>query len=156
MWGFKLASKKSNKNSIPIKFRICFTEISSLRPHECTDSTRLRNLCKEILLDGILKKPIVVDEKTNTIIDGHHRVEALRLLGYTKIPVCYVDYMCENIGLKTTAKNTVITKEKVIEAALANNPFRPKSTWHYIKLSSNIRHISYIQKRVDMPLETLK
>lgn len=151
-----MASKKSNKNSIPIKFRICFTEISSLRAHERTDSIRLRSLCKEILSDGILKKPIVVDEKTNTIIDGHHRVEALRLLGCTKIPICYVDYMCKNIGLKTTNKNIVITKEKVIEAALTNNPLSPKSTWHYIKLSNKIRHISCIQKRVDMPLEALR
>jgi len=151
-----LASKKSNKNNIPIKFKICLAEISVLKPHERTDDSRLKNLSEEILSDGILKKPIVVDEKTNTIIDGHHRVEALKLLGCTKIPVCYVDYMCENIGLKTTAKNTVITKDKVIEAALNNSPFNPKSTWHYIKFQNGIKHISYIQKRVDMPLEALK
>lgn len=151
-----MASKKSNKSAIPIKFKICLTEISVLKPHERIDDARLKNLSEEILSDGILKRPIVVDEKTKIIIDGHHRVEALKMLGCTKIPVCYVDYMCESIDLKTTAKNMVITKNKVIEAALNNNPFNPKSTWHYIKFPNNIKHISYIQKRVDIPLEALK
>ncbi len=117
---------------------------------------RLKALKDEIWFDGIIKKPIVVDEKTNVIIDGHHRVEALRLLGCEKIPVCYVDYMCDKINLKTTANGFEITKNKVIRVALNNSPFGPKSTWHYVKLSRNIRHISCIQKRVDIPLESLK
>lgn len=149
-----LASKRNN--NIPIKVRICLADISSLKPHERTDSTRLKVLKDEIWFDGILKKPIVVDEKTNVIIDGHHRVEALRLLGFAKVPVCYVDYMSDGIDLKTTAKNIEINKSKVIEAALNNNPFGPKSTWHYLKLQNGIRHISYIQRRIDMPLESLK
>lgn len=151
-----MASKKSGGNSIPIKTRICLVDISSLKPHERTDDIRLKNLSNEIKIDGVLKKPIVVDEKTNTIIDGHHRVEALRALGCTRIPVCYVDYMCDKIGLKTTAKDAEITKYRVIEAALNNNPFGPKSTWHYIKNSNSIRHISCIQCRVDIPLEILR
>jgi len=149
-----LASKKNN--GALIKTRICLVDISNLKPHEQTDSVRLKSLKDEIWSDGFLKKPIVVDEKTNVIIDGHHRVEALRLLGCLKIPVCYVNYMCDKIGLKTTTKNIEITKDRVIEAALNGNPFGPKSTWHYIKLSNNIKHISYIQKRIDIPLESLK
>ncbi|MEM3816103.1 MAG: ParB N-terminal domain-containing protein [Candidatus Bathyarchaeia archaeon] len=145
------------KNNNPIKTRICIVEISSLKPHERTDSSRVKALKDEIWLDGVLKKPIVVDEKTNVIIDGHHRAEALRLLGCTKIPVCYVDYMCDKIGLKTTAKNSVeITKDKVIEAALKNSPFDPKSTWHYLHFSKCIKHISCIERRVDMPIDSLK
>jgi len=151
-----LASKKSPKNSIPIKIRICLADISSLKAHEHTDERRLKALRDEIWFDGIIKKPIVVDEKTNVIIDGHHRVEALRLIGCTKIPVCYVDYRCPHIGLEATSKDVEITKERVLEAALNNNPFKPKSTWHYIKFPKTIKHISCIQRRVDIPLKTLK
>ncbi|MEM1507016.1 MAG: ParB N-terminal domain-containing protein [Candidatus Bathyarchaeia archaeon] len=147
----------SKKNNAPIKTRVCIVEISSLKPHERTDSFRVKALKDEIWLDGVLKKPIVVDEKTNVIIDGHHRVEALRLLGYTKVPVCYVDYMCDKIGLKSTAKDNIeITKDRVIEAALRNSPFGPKSTWHYLSLERGIKHISFIERRVDMPLDSLK
>jgi len=149
-----LVSKKNN-NAL-IRTRICLVDISSLKAHERTDSFRLKALKDEIWSDGFLKRPIVVDEKTNVIIDGHHRVEALRLLGCVKIPVCYVDYMCDKIGLKAMVKNIEITKDKVIEAALNNNLFDPKSTWHYVKLSNNIKHISYIQRRIDIPLESLK
>jgi len=151
-----LASRRSGRNNIPIKTRICLADISSLKAHEQTDSIRLKALKDEIYFDGIIKKPIVVDEKTNVIIDGHHRVEALKLLGCMRIPVCYVDYMCDKIDLKSTVKDAKITKDRVIEAALNNNPFNPKSTWHYVKLSNNIKHISCIQRRVDIPLESLK
>lgn len=149
-------SKKFLRNSMPVKFRICLVDISNLKAHERVDEMRLKALKDEIWFDGIIKKPIVVDEKTNVIIDGHHRVEALRLIGCRKIPVCYVDYSCSRIGLESTAKGVEITKEKVLEAALNNNPFEPKSTWHYIKFPKTVKHISCIQKRVDIPLEILK
>jgi len=151
-----LPSRRSGRDSVPIKTRICLADISSLKAHERTDSLRLKSLKDEIYFDGIIKKPIVVDEKTNVIIDGHHRAEALKMLGCVRIPVCYVDYMHNKIDLKSTARNKKITKDKVIEAALNNSPFNPKSTWHYVKLPNNIKHISCIQKRVDIPLESLK
>ncbi len=151
-----MTSRRSNRNNMLIKTRICLADISSLKAHERIDENRLKVLKDEIWLDGIIKKPIVVDEKTNTIIDGHHRVEALKMIGCTKIPVCYVDYTCDIIGLKSMIKNMDITKEKVLEAALKNNPFKPKSTWHYIRFPNLIRHISCIQKRVDISLESLK
>lgn len=144
------------KSAAPIKLRICLVNISSLKPHERTNGARLKALKDEILLDGVLKRPIVIDEKTKVIIDGHHRVEALRLLGCTRIPVCCVDYTCDRIGLKSNSRNMEITKDKVIEAALNNNPFDPKSTWHYLKIKSGIRHISCIQARIDIPLILLK
>ncbi len=151
-----MTSRKSDKNNTSIKIRICLADISSLKAHERTDEKRLKNLKDEIWFDGIIKKPIVVDEKTNTIIDGHHRVEALKMIGCTKIPVCYVDYMCDIIGLKSMIKDMEITKDRVLDAALNSNPLRPKSTWHYIKFPNLIKHISCIQRRVDIPLESLK
>ncbi|MEM2321510.1 MAG: ParB N-terminal domain-containing protein [Candidatus Bathyarchaeia archaeon] len=141
---------------IPIKFHIRLVDISELKFHERTESNRLKSLKDEIYSDGILKKPIVIDGTTRVIIDGHHRAEALRLLGCKKIPVCCVDYTRDEIGLKSNPEGAEITKDKVIEAALKNSPFKPKSTWHYIKFKNGIRHISYIQKRIDMPLKSLK
>ncbi|MEM2273217.1 MAG: ParB N-terminal domain-containing protein, partial [Candidatus Bathyarchaeia archaeon] len=132
----------SKNNTIPIKFRIRLVNISDLKSHESTDSIKLKSLKDEIFSDGVLKRPIVIDDKTKVIIDGHHRVEALRLLGCTRIPACCVDYTCNKIGLKSNLENIEITKDKVIGAALNNCPFGPKSTWHYIKFENGIRHIS--------------
>lgn len=146
-----------NIRDIPLdKLYVCIVHIRKLKGHERTDDVKLKALKDEIESDGILKRPIVVDEKTNVVLDGHHRIEALRLLGCSKIPVCYVNYECEKIGVKSTYKDLEITKPKVVEAALRGDPFPPKSTWHYITFSKRMKHISYIQKRVDIPLENLK
>ncbi len=129
---------------------------SLLKGHERVDPKRLYNLKAEIESDGILKKPIAVDRNTNVILDGHHRIEALRLLGCSKIPVLFVDYGSPKIGVKTASNGKKYPKEKVIEAALKGKPLPPKSTWHYVTFSERMAHISKIQKRVDVPLEDLK
>ncbi|MCD6528968.1 ParB N-terminal domain-containing protein [Candidatus Bathyarchaeota archaeon] len=141
---------------MPSELRVRLVDISELKGHERTDECRLKALKDEIESDGILKKPIVVDERTKVILDGHHRVEALRLLGCSRIPVCLVNYASEKIGVKGTNKNLEVTKPKVLEAALKGEPFPPKSTWHYVTFSKTIKHISYIQRRVDIPLKDLK
>jgi len=141
---------------MPSELRVRLVDISELKGHERTDECRLKALKDEIESDGILKKPIVVDERTRVILDGHHRVEALRLLGCSRIPVCFVNYASEKIGVKGTNKNLEVTKPKVLEAALKGEPFPPKSTWHYVTFSKTIKHISYIQRRVDIPLKDLK
>lgn len=151
-----VATLALKNHAIPIKFHIRLIEISELKFHERTDNDRLNSLKDEICSDGILKRPIVIDDTTKVIIDGHHRAEALRLLGCRRIPVCCVDYTCNEIDLKSNPEDVGITKDKVIEAALKNSPFKPKSTWHYIKFKNGVRHISCVQKRIDMPLNTLK
>lgn len=131
-------------------------EISQLRGHERLDPQRLFNLKAEIESDGILKRPIAVDLNTNVVLDGHHRIGALRLLGCSKIPVLFVDYQSPKIGVKTAENGKEYPKHKVIEAALKGKLLHPKSTWHYVTFSEEIAHISKIQERVDMPLGYLK
>ena len=138
------------------RFDVSVIEIVKLKGHEMIDKRRLEDLRKEIEFDGILKKPIVADKQTNVILDGHHRTAALLSLGCLKIPVCYVDYDDEHIGLRTEDIGIQITKSMVIEAALRGELFPPKSTWHYLTHSGIIEHISCIQRRVDIPLEELR
>jgi ParB-like chromosome segregation protein Spo0J len=141
---------QNNRSSVRI------VEISLLRGHERLDTQRLYNLKAEIESDGILKRPIAVDVNTNVVLDGHHRIGALRLLGCSKIPVLFVDYNSPKIGVKTAENGEEYPKQKVIEAALKGKQLPPKSTWHYVTFSKKIAHISKIQKRVDVPLRDLK
>ncbi|MEM2875728.1 MAG: ParB N-terminal domain-containing protein [Candidatus Bathyarchaeia archaeon] len=147
---------KSKKASSFNDVKVFIVDIDELKGHEMTDEKRLKALKDEIESDGILKRPIVVDEKTSVVLDGHHRMGALRLLGCSKIPVYYVNYESEKIGVKSVSEGLEITKRKVIDAALRGELFPPKSTWHYVTFSKTMRHISYIQRRVDIPLEDLK
>jgi len=41
---------------------------------------------------GAVYKPIIVDAETLTVVDGHHRLAALKLIGARRAPVLLVDY----------------------------------------------------------------
>lgn len=131
-------------------------KLEELHEHEETDPTHLKELTKQIAADKILKHPIVVDEKTNIILDGEHRYNALKSLGCKRIPAIYVDYNSPNILVQTWRNNHNISKRDVIEAAISGRRFPPKTTCHMIKNSETLSHISSIEKRVDIPLEVLK
>lgn len=77
-------------------------KISELKIHEEIDPMHLEELKKEIITEGFIKDPIIVDRNSNIVLDGHHRLTILKLLGYSKIPVYYVDYLNDSgIGLRT-------------------------------------------------------
>lgn len=130
--------------------------LEELHEHEETDPTHLKELTQQIATDKILKHPIVVDEKTNTILDGEHRFNALKNLGCKRIPAIYLDYNSPNIVVQTWRNNYNLTKKDVVEAALSGKRFPPKTTCHMIRNSETLSHISSIEKRVDVPLEVLK
>jgi ParB-like chromosome segregation protein Spo0J len=103
--------------------------IISLYPHEEVDENIIQDLYnlkqKDIL-------PIVVDQFTNVILDGHHRWTVFKLLERTHIPVFYVDYMSSNILILTENNKRKITKKEVINAALTNELFSSKTTHHML------------------------
>lgn len=45
-----------------------------------------------IKVDGYVKHPIIVDRKSLVVLDGVHRIVALRKLGIRRVPACLVDY----------------------------------------------------------------
>jgi ParB-like chromosome segregation protein Spo0J len=146
--------------SPPIKFRKMFdmelVELDKLKPHEGVDSVHLRELKKEIKGDGILKFAIAINKNRNIILDGHHRVAALKELGCTKIPAIFVDYSLSNIEVQSQKNGIQLTKDKIIRAGLSLKKLPPKTSKHMIKIGNSIKHISVIEKRVNIPLEKLK
>ncbi len=63
---------------------------SLLRQHEQIRRYHLRKLIREIKADGYIKDPIIADVNTMVILDGHHRFNALKFLGFASSPV----YLC--------------------------------------------------------------
>ncbi len=74
-------------------------KISSLLPHESVIEQRVEEIMRDIEENG-LRFPIIVDRNNRIIIDGHHRVEAFRRLGLSRIPALLVDYLDDEIELK--------------------------------------------------------
>jgi hypothetical protein len=141
------------------KLKIVLLPIEELKPHEKGSPLYLELLRQEILRDGILKYPIIADEKTHVILDGMHRWLALKSLGYTLIPVILVDAFQNpkiRVGRKRIHRyinnsDKKITIEKVISAGLNGCLMKPRSTRHFFPFSK-FQQINYplrlLRKRV--------
>ncbi len=80
-----------------IRLDITLVEIDELLIPEETISGILDALMEEIERAGILKSPVIVGKESLVVLDGMHRVEALRNLGCRFICVCLVDYTSPGI-----------------------------------------------------------
>jgi uncharacterized protein (DUF1015 family) len=146
---------KPKKRKSKMKEIVIF-EIEELREHEEIRPDYLEALKNEILLDGILKMPICIDKNTCIILDGHHRLQALKRLGYKKIPCVLVDYQSPEIKVIAWREGETMTKEKIIDTALSGKRMPSKTSRHMILLNGEWKHISAIQMIIDIPLEELK
>jgi len=114
-----------------------------LRPHEQGSLLYLEMLKQEILRDGMLKYPIIADEKTHVILDGMHRWLALKSLGYTLMPVILVDAFHNpkvRVGRRRIHRyindsDEEISIEKVISAGLSGHLMKSRSTRHFFQFS---------------------
>jgi len=79
------------------KLDIALVETDSLLLHEETIPEMLEDLVQRIEEDGVLMAPVVVDKETTVVLDGMHRVEALRILGCRFTCACLVDYKSPEI-----------------------------------------------------------
>lgn len=66
--------------------------LNELYIHEEIIPSLLSKLMSKIESEAVLKDPIIVDENSLVVLDGMHRVEALKRLKCNFIPVCLVDY----------------------------------------------------------------
>jgi len=149
-------SKRSPKISSQITDDIYFIELKNLKEHEEIRPEYLEQLKNEILSDGILKMPIAVDKKTYIILDGHHRLHALKKIGCKRIPVILFDYQSPEIEVIPWREDEMITKEMIIQTALAGGRMPPKTSRHMIFIKGERKHISVLEKDINIPLEKLK
>jgi hypothetical protein len=149
-------SKQRPRPSQQVFDDICFIELEALKEHEEIRPDYLEQLKNEILSDGILKMPIAVDKKTYIILDGHHRLHALKKIGCKKIPVILFDYQSPEIEVIPWREDENITKEMIIQTALAGKRMPPKTSKHMILIKGELKHISILEKDINIPLDKLK
>ena len=98
---------------------IVLVELEGLNLHEEVDPGVLRRLLREIKDDGALWCPVIVDRESMVVLDGTHRVNALRILGCKYVCVYFVDYSDPEIGVERwfRAIPEHLHKERVEEIA---------------------------------------
>ncbi|MGE5486001.1 MAG: ParB N-terminal domain-containing protein [Ignavibacteriales bacterium] len=111
-------------------YRFALVEARTLMPHEEVDEGHLRELTEEIRRDGVLRQPVVVDARSGVILDGHHRVRALKGLGCTLIPAYLVDYSDAGIVVWPRRAEIPVSKESVVRTGLSGRPYPPKTSRH--------------------------
>ncbi|MEM3703557.1 MAG: ParB N-terminal domain-containing protein [Candidatus Bathyarchaeia archaeon] len=129
----------TTKTESAAEFKVAILPIDMLKPHEKGSPLYLEMLKKEIARDGVLKYPIIADERTNVILDGMHRWLALKSMGYTQIPVLHVNVFQNpqiRIGSRRIHRyignsSPQITAEHVITAALSGKLMEPRTTRHF-------------------------
>jgi len=72
--------------------RLGFAPISDLRPHEDVLEGEVRSLAESMESEGVQSDPIMVDDTTLVVLDGAHRLAALRASGAPWASVALVDY----------------------------------------------------------------
>ena len=102
-----------------LSLHLKIVDINSLFLHEETIPEMLENLAAEIRMDETLRHPVIVDKESFVVLDGMHRVAALKLLSCRRIPACLVNYKSPSISVGawyrtiTAANNYSIDKMPV-------------------------------------------
>ena len=110
---------------------VSYENVNLLYPHERIIDKN-KNVLKEKFINShgiFFISSIIICNESGLIIDGHHRYNALKELGLSKIPVTKVNYKSKKIK---TSKNNDICKNLIIEKAVLKDLFNPKSTSHLI------------------------
>lgn len=100
-----------------LRLDIAIVDIDSLHLHEDVVQELVRYLMLSIKTDGYVRHPIIVDRKSLIVLDGVHRVVALKKLGIQRVPACLVDYSSPTIQVLNWYRT--MTGASDIESALS-------------------------------------
>jgi ParB-like chromosome segregation protein Spo0J len=105
--------------------------IEWLKAHEQCVEARVREVLAAFEARGAVDFAIVADVATGTVIDGHHRLEALKRLHARLVPAFLVDYRDSAITIRSWREGEAApTKEDVLRHAAEGKLFPPKTTRH--------------------------
>jgi ParB-like chromosome segregation protein Spo0J len=116
----------------PLPPGITLIPLGELKPHEAVKEKKAHQYAKfATRAKKVLTKPILVDERTKVILDGHHRWWVLKSLGVALAPCCCVDYLGDaTIQVLPRRPDIPVTKESVIEMGLSGGTYPHKTTKH--------------------------
>lgn len=98
-----------DKKNISLKeLEIQYVPVKSINPNNYNPNRQSEHdfelLLKSMEEDGFTQ-PIIVQKSTRLIVDGEHRWRAAAVLGYTEIPVVFVDMTPEQMRISTLRHN---------------------------------------------------
>ncbi len=122
-------------------YEFALVPIERLRGHERVQESNLGPLGAEIRKAGVFADPIWVAKGSWVILNGHHRVEALRRMGAKRIPAWVFDYESDVIHVEHWRGGGPMQKAEVLRRAENGHPFPPKSTRHRVNIELPFRSV---------------
>ena len=118
--------------------------IDKVKSHERTLSRRVATLVRQIKEEGSVRRPIIVDKRSLIVLDGHHRVAALRRLGAARVPAYLVDYQSSQVRVYLRRKylSMKMIKQAVVYSGMTGVEFPIKTTRHVINNRPGIQKVS--------------
>lgn len=101
---------------------------SDLKPHERTDSGRIRSVVDLLVRDQVWTRPICIEEQSLCVMDGHHRRLAAIHLGLAVVPVVAFTY--DEVRLGSWRAGMGVEADELIDRAMKGALLPPKSTRH--------------------------
>ena len=125
--------------------RYVLIDIGDIHPIEDHINNRVKLIKEKIEMDGKWIKPIIIDRDDYLLMDGHHRLEAAKLMRLKKLPAVKLNY--EDVEIWSLKENEVVTKSLVRKRALAKNIYPNKTVKHYF---------NFCIENCDIPINELK
>lgn len=114
-----------------LAFALEVVDSARLKAHEEILEDHVRLVVAGLRKLGELRDPVVADRASGVILDGHHRHEALRRMGYRKVPVAFVDYRDPRIRVEAWREGErAATKDEVVAMTEKGRLYPPKTTRH--------------------------
>ena len=104
--------------------------IDLLKHIEDFSEKRASNMKEKMVQSGVWEKPICIEQNHFLILDGHHRFEVAKKLGFNYIPCELFDYNNESMLVWSLRKECIVSKELIIEGALSGNIYPYKTAKH--------------------------
>lgn len=82
-----------------LETKLAILSSRDLLRYEEVNEEAVVHLTAKLLATGILDDPIICDPELGLLIDGHHRIEALRRLGIEMVPACTVSYLSDEVDI---------------------------------------------------------
>ncbi|MEN4739115.1 transcriptional regulator [Pantoea agglomerans] len=105
-------------------------DINKVIPHEDIDPINLDLISSKILEDGFWFIPVIIDEETGIIMDGHHRYNFAVQSGFSVIPCYQLSYSSEKVKVFDWRSGAPFSNERIFEKVNEGLLFPPKTTRH--------------------------
>ncbi|EMH9913876.1 ParB N-terminal domain-containing protein [Proteus mirabilis] len=89
-------------------------------------------LKEKILEEGTWKVPLLLEENSLAIMDGHHRFNVAKKLGLKRIPAILLSYNSPYVSITSWREDFPVNKEIILDYIKYKKKFPLKTTRHII------------------------